>query len=268
MDAEDHIGDRGMKGLVVLPVLWVALVLAAAVALRHHPARLPARAGPTPGVSNRITGALGGRVRRLARRPPDTMADARLGRTIVVGGPVALVDPRLGLGVAIVIYLLPVFEARRVRRRHERAVTRELPEVIDLIRLSLAAGGAVLLALRGVARRPVGPISEALGMVCIRVDRGHRTTDALESLVAATSDDVKPLVRALAGAEHYGTELMPTLDRLATEARDLRRRRAQTAARRVPIRLLLPLVLCVLPAFVLLTLVPTLAGTLDGLRLG
>lgn len=248
--------------------MWVSLLLSWAFAMRHRPRRVPGIAGSTPPIAGAAPAAVGRLVRRLARRHADAAADARVGRTIIVGAAAALIDVRLGLALAVAMYLLPILESRRARLRHERAVTRELPEVIDLIRLALAAGGAVMLALRGVARRPVGPISEALALVCVRVDRGHRTADALEVLIDATSDDVKPLVRALVGAEHYGTELMPTLDRLAGEARDLRRRRAQTEARRVPIRLLLPLVLCVLPAFVLLTLVPTLAGTLDGLRLG
>jgi len=57
----------------------------------------------------------------------------------------------------------------------------------------------------------------------------------------------------LAGAERYGTPLLPALDRLALDARLDRRRRAEEAARRVPVKLLFPLVLCVLPAFGLLT---------------
>jgi tight adherence protein C len=70
----------------------------------------------------------------------------------------------------------------------------------------------------------------------------------------------------LVGAERYGTPLLPGLDRLAVDARLDRRRRAEEAARRVPVKLLFPLVLCVLPAFGLLTMTPLLAGALDALR--
>jgi tight adherence protein C len=54
---------------------------------------------------------------------------------------------------------------------------------------------------------------------------------------------------------------------LATDVRADRRRRAEEAARRVPVKLLFPLVLCVLPAFALLTVAPLLAGALGSLRL-
>ena len=61
--------------------------------------------------------------------------------------------------------------------------------------------------------------------------------------------------------------LVAGLDRLAADARDLRRRRAVEAARRVPVRLLLPLVACSLPAFALLTIVPIVVGALEALDL-
>jgi tight adherence protein C len=68
-------------------------------------------------------------------------------------------------------------------------------------------------------------------------------------------------------SERYGAPLADALVTLAADARADRRRRAEEAARRVPVQLLFPLVLCVLPAFVLLTLAPLLAGALGSLRL-
>jgi pilus assembly protein TadC len=64
-----------------------------------------------------------------------------------------------------------------------------------------------------------------------------------------------------------GERLAPGLAGLAADARDLRRRRAEEAAARLPVRLLLPLVCCSLPAVAVLTIVPILAGALRGLRL-
>jgi tight adherence protein C len=56
------------------------------------------------------------------------------------------------------------------------------------------------------------------------------------------------------------------LDRLADEARRHRRRLADASARELPVRLAVPLVSCTLPAFVLLTIAPVLAGALSSLR--
>ena len=91
--------------------------------------------------------------------------------------------------------------------------------------------------------------------------------DALDHLVGRHGDLARPLVGVLRAALDDGDALGPGLGRLCVDARDLRRRHAEEAARRLPVRLLLPLVTCSLPAFAVLTVVPILAGALTGLRL-
>jgi tight adherence protein C len=71
----------------------------------------------------------------------------------------------------------------------------------------------------------------------------------------------------LVSAERHGSPLTVPLERAADQARDLRRRRAEEAARRIPVMLLFPLVLCVLPAFVLLAVLPLLASSLQSLSI-
>lgn len=80
-------------------------------------------------------------------------------------------------------------------------------------------------------------------------------------------ESVRGLVGVLVGCERYGHAIGPALERLAAECRADERRRAEAAARRVPVLLLFPLVTCILPAFALLTVAPLIAGALDALRL-
>ena len=72
---------------------------------------------------------------------------------------------------------------------------------------------------------------------------------------------------ALAACERYGSPVGPALARLSTEVRAARRRQAEAAARRVPVKLLFPLVGCILPAFALLTVAPLVASAAGSLRL-
>ncbi len=111
------------------------------------------------------------------------------------------------------------------------------------------------------------PIAGALAAVHRRVTHGERLTDALPELLSALGESMRPLVSALVSAERDGAPLRLPLERAAEVARDVRRRRAEESARRVPVQLLFPLVACVLPAFALLTVVPLLAGTLQTLSL-
>ena len=71
----------------------------------------------------------------------------------------------------------------------------------------------------------------------------------------------------LVALERHGVAIGATLEQLSVEARRERRLQAETAARKLPVRLSFPLVCCVLPAFALLTLAPLLAGALTSLRL-
>jgi Flp pilus assembly protein TadB len=184
----------------------------------------------------------------------------------LVGSPVGLLCLASGLG-------LDVLGAWWVRHIVARAavdrdvVAAQQADVIDLFVLALGAGLNLRLALTAVARRAPSAWAPALADVVDQVERGMRAGDALDALPQVLGESARPLVRVLAGAERYGTPLLPALDRLALDARLDRRRRAEEAARRVPVKLLLPLVLCVLPAFGLLTVAPLLAGALESLRL-
>lgn len=166
-------------------------------------------------------------------------------------------------------------EHRPARRRRRRPRLRDdiadaVPDVIDLFAVAIASGLNTRLALRAVAERaPPGTLTDALRQVGQDVTAtGERLADTIERLPNELgSEDVRPLVSAITDAERYGARLGPTLDRLADDARRTRQRRAEEAARRIPVKLLFPLVTCILPAFGLLTVAPLIAGGLRALRL-
>ncbi|MEO7371245.1 MAG: type II secretion system F family protein, partial [Ilumatobacteraceae bacterium] len=95
---------------------------------------------------------------------------------------------------------------------------------------------------------------------------GDRFADALERLTVRLGAVARPLVDSLSAADRYGLPLAPVLERLSFEARQQRRRDTDAAARELPVRLAMPLVLCTLPSFVLLAIVPLLLGALSSLH--
>jgi Flp pilus assembly protein TadB len=186
--------------------------------------------------------------------------------SFLVGSPVGLVCLVSGLGLDVVggWWMRRIVSRAAVERD---VVAAQQADVIDLFVLALGAGLNLQLALAAVARRAPPAWAGALTDVVEQLERGQRAGDALDRLPFTLGEAARPLVRVLAGAERYGTPLLPALDRLALDARLDRRRRAEEAARRVPVKLLFPLVLCVLPAFGLLTVTPLLAGALQALSL-
>jgi tight adherence protein C len=159
------------------------------------------------------------------------------------------------------------FDPLRVRREQRQldALIEELPEVVDLLGVAIGAGLTINLAIRAVVDRVDGLVATELRAAVHDAERGLRLGEALER-VGRLGEPTRPLAEALCASERYGVPIAAALDRVAEDARVIRRRRAEEAARRLPVALLFPLVCCVLPAFVLLTVVPLLAGSLASLQ--
>jgi tight adherence protein C len=159
---------------------------------------------------------------------------------------------------------------RRLRRRRSTApvLVRDLPDLVDLLSLAVGAGLPLPSALPLIS--PVAPASLQPGLrdAVEQLAAGRASDDVVHRLGASWGPPAHPLVHALADHLRYGTALLPALERVADEARTNRRRAAETRARKLPVLLLFPLVLCTLPAFGLLTVAPLVAGTFDSLRGG
>jgi Flp pilus assembly protein TadB len=171
-------------------------------------------------------------------------------------------------GAAVTVVAIVCFRAwsrRRARRRAEEALWSHYPDFIDLLVLTIRSGCTPLQALQSLDGLDE-PLQGAVSDVIREVHGGARFADAISVLATRLGGVAQPLADAFALADRYGTPLPPVLDRLADEARAQRRRDAEGAARQLPIRLSFPLVGCTLPAFVLLTIVPLMAGTLSSLR--
>lgn len=150
--------------------------------------------------------------------------------------------------------------------RRRRGALTALPDLIELIVVGVRAGLTPAAAI-GVAERHAPPeLRQAVGAVVHRLQRGSRLADALGALPEHLGPSAAPFADALAAADRYGLPIEPVLDRLAADARAERRRHAEQHARTLPVRLAFPLVVCTLPAFVLLAIVPALLGALSTLR--
>jgi len=146
-------------------------------------------------------------------------------------------------------------------RRDEAVVVAELPVALDLLGVAVGAGCTPYLAVEVAARWAPPAVGGRLGAVPRACALGASFTEALDD-VASETPRLRPLADALLASDRLGAPVGPALARLAAEERAGLRRRAEAEARTVPVRLLFPLVFLVLPAFGLLTVVPTLVGGL------
>jgi tight adherence protein C len=249
---------------------WALLAAAALVRLRPVPVRRLQPSEPTQTTTARPSvPIIVGRVllRRLGRPDPPPLLAGRVGLTVLAALATLPVRPVAAVPAAAVGWALPGVRARRTRRAWQAAIDASLPEVVDLLVLATGAGLTVRHAVAAVAARADGPLAPVLTRAVAEADQGRRLADALEEVPARAGESTRPLVGVLVASERYGAPVSAGLERLAAEVRADTRRRAEAAARRVPVKLLFPLVVCILPAFGLLTVAPLVAGALRSLRL-
>lgn len=173
--------------------------------------------------------------------------------------------PVLACAVLVALIWRRMLRIRRQQRRHH-ALVDSLPDVVDLLIVLVRAGLTPAQALEEITTCCPSPWADAFRAVSATRRRGARAVDALDQLVVHAGVPAQAVIDALAASERFGQPLVPSLERLSLEARLARQRLHDTGTRQLPVRLSFPLVLCILPAFGLVTVVPLVAGTLASMR--
>jgi pilus assembly protein TadC len=175
------------------------------------------------------------------------------------------VAPMLALGLAVLIASRALSAPRRLLRLQQRQWAVTVPDLVELVRLALGSGCTAHLSLLLIADNAGGATGDMLRRTAMSLREGTSVSESLVELQDRVGTPVRPLCSALLGSERYGLPLSATLEALAVEARLARRRDAELRSRRLPVLLIFPLVVCILPAFALLTVVPLLGGGLSSL---
>lgn len=135
----------------------------------------------------------------------------------------------------------------------------DLARVVDVLLVVLSAGhsihNAVALACPAAGS---GPVARLLSEVAEDTARGAGLLESLGDRTAGAQGGTRALLVALSAAVRSGSPVAPALQRIGDSERVRTHRRTQERVRRLPVTLLGPLVLLVLPAFVLLAIVPVL----------
>jgi tight adherence protein C len=181
----------------------------------------------------------------------------------VVPGPKLLTVP-LALLLGTRIRRLARARADAHRRR---AMDAELPQLLDLLAAGSAAGLSAAVGLRRSVSALRGPLGEELERSLDAVDLGARWRDELEAVTERLSlPDLRRALAVLTRTETLGTSLTSATRELAADVRSSRRAAVAERARAAPVKMLFPLVFLVLPAFLLLTVVPVLLTTVRSIR--
>ncbi len=181
---------------------------------------------------------------------------------VFVSGPLGV---PAGLGGAVATWVVIGRAEPAAARARRRAVARDLPHVVALFGAALRAGSAPAEAIDQVCQALPGPAADRLAGVAARLALGLDPAQVWSSLA-----DDPPLVglgRTLARAHTTGAPVVAAVERLADELARAGRADSEERARAVGVQAAVPLGLCLLPAFVLIGIVPLAVALLTGLDL-
>ena len=185
---------------------------------------------------------------------------AGAGTASVLGGPVGWVA---GAGAGALLWrAVGRLEPAAARRAREDAAA-QLPVLVDLLAAALAAGAPTDSAVSAVCEAWPGAAAARLGRARSALALGVDPVAVWDEVAGDAA--LAPLGRALARAAGSGAPVADAVARLADELGDSLRAGVEDRARTVGVRAAVPLGLCLLPAFVLLGIVPVAAGLVGGL---
>jgi len=247
--------------------------------------------------ADRIMAPLQSRALKIARRLSGADAAERIRRRLDVAGNPAgwtvervqagkvigaitlfLVSVALGsvMGMSLTVKLLFIVCATAVgwfgpnlylyQKVYERSgrIQRELADAIDLMTISVESGLAFDAAVQQVARNTEGPLADEFSRVLREMQIGQGRAAALRAMADRTNvDDVRSFVTAMVQADSFGIPIANVLRVQSSEMRIKRRQRAEEKAQKVPVKITVPLIFCILPTLFIAVMGPAVIHIMD-----
>lgn len=231
------------------------------------------------GVGKRITPSdYADRIRQkldVAGNPPGWSVDRVVSLKVIGLGVVALLAFLFGLvlgwgpgpllaavlGGAAVGYQAPNLYLYQKGYDRTAQMQRALPDALDLLTISVEAGLGFDSAIAQVARNTDGPLASEFARVLQEMQIGLGRANALRALgERSTLPDLRSFASAMVQADTFGIPIGQVLRVQSEEMRLKRRQRAEEQAQKVPVKILLPLMACILPSLFIVVIGPAVIG--------
>ncbi len=270
------LGAMALVGAI--GVFWWGLTARPSAARANLFAGLPQPAAP-PSKSASIMRQLGQAARRLL---PNPLVDGLEVKLVQAGHPYGLDLPRI-LGIKItlaglaafmlflvgqplfaliaagLLFFLPDYWVVSMRDKRQAAMQAEAADIIDQLTICVEAGLGFDAALARVATTTEGPLTDELRHTISDIQAGVPRAQALRTLAdRAQIPEIRQLVTALLQAQKHGVPMAETLRIQSAEMRLKRKQRTEEKAAKLTVKMIFPIIVCYLPVFMIITVVPAL----------
>lgn len=192
---------------------------------------------------------------------------------LLLGGILFLISSQSGKNhlvliilAAIIGFILPISYFKTQADKRKREITRQLPDLLDLLYVSVEAGLGFDMALKKTTDKMQGALSLEIGKTLDEINKGKNRQDSLRSLVNRTgAEDLSSFVTAVIQSEQLGSNITNTLRIQSVSMRQKRRQRAEEAAAKIPVKMLFPLIFFIFPSLLIVVLGPAMINIIKTL---
>lgn len=183
--------------------------------------------------------------------------------------PIAAFGLALGLGpstalllafvVAALGWLVPEMMMQSKRKEREKQIRKSLPDVLDLLTVSVEAGLGFDAALAKVVERKKGPLADEFALLLQEIRMGKSRRDALREVSERVKiDDITSFIASVIQADQLGVSIANILRIQSAQVRTKRRQQAEEAGMKAPIKMLFPLIFFIFPTLFVVLLGPAI----------
>ena len=176
-----------------------------------------------------------------------------------------------GLGItvllAVCLVVLPASRLSRAVAARQKAISKALPDVLDLLVISIEAGLGFEQALETTIASVPGPLSDEFALMLGEVRAGASRADSLRELSERIDEeDVRRFVLAVLQADKFGVSIGRMLRGQADEVRIAKRQKAQEQAQKAPVKMLIPMVFCIFPSIFIVIIGPAIINLMHNFK--
>jgi tight adherence protein C len=186
---------------------------------------------------------------------------------VIAAGSSAKLAVLAAIFLAVIGWVAPGFIIQQRAEGRLFRIDKAMPELIDLLVVTVEAGLSLSAALQLAGDRLRGPLGDELRIVLQEQRMGLTPVQALENMVGrCPTPAVESFARAMMQGQALGVSIGQILRSLAIEMRKRRRANAEQQAQKAPIKMLFPLVFMIFPALFVVILGPAVVSVLHALK--